>query len=306
MSEIVYQRFSLDEMQWVFPVFLESLDALLVSMGEEPFCDVQDKEQIEVQWQRRRSFMQHLTQTADNNWVAVRDGQPIGYARSLVRDNVRQLTEMFLIPSAQSNGVGRELLDRAFPTGESRNRIVIASPDKRAVPAYLKRGVYPRFSLYYMERKPEIVPYETDLQIVPLLDSDEHLAHLNQLDRIIIGYVRTIDHQFFINSSGDRTGYLFLRDGQVVGYGYVGKRTGPIALSDVNDFPAVLAFAETDAAEDGRETFGVTVPLINTVAVDYMLSRKARIDMAFLEQFMMAVPMGQFENYICTLPELIS
>jgi GNAT superfamily N-acetyltransferase len=306
MSDIVYRQFSVEEMQWVFPVFLESLDALLVAMGEEPFCDVQDKEQVEAQWQRRKAFMQHLTQTADNNWVAVRDGHPIGYARSLVRDNVRQLSEMFLVPSAQSNGIGRELLDYAFPKDESRNRIVIASPDRRAVPAYLKRGVYPRFSLYYMERKPEIVSYQTDLQILPLLNTDEHLAYLNRLDRSIIGYVRTIDHQFFINSSRDRTGYLFLRDGQAVGYGYVGKRTGPIALSDVNDFPAVLAFAETEVAKMGHETFGVTVPLINTVSVDYMLSRKARIDMAFLEQFMMAVPMGKFENYICTLPELIT
>jgi GNAT superfamily N-acetyltransferase len=305
MSEISYRQFTADEMRWVFPVFAESLDALLVSMGEEPFCDVADLEQVEAHWQSRREFVLHLTRTADQNWVAVREGQPVGFSRSVVRDNIRQLTEMFVIPSAQSSGVGRELLSRALPQDNSRNCIVIASPDKRAVPSYLKRGVYPRFPMYYCLRTPEIVPYETDLQIQPLVETADNLAHLNRIDRTIIGYERSIDHQFFMNTS-DRTGYLFLRNGGVVGYGYVGRRTGPIALLDAADFPAVLAFAETEVCKQERKEFGVTIPLINRHAVDYILSHKFKIDMGFLEQYMTAHPIGKFENYICTVPEFIT
>jgi hypothetical protein len=59
-------------------------------------------------------------------------------------------------------------------------------------------------------------------------------------------------------------------------------------------------------AKNERKEFGVTVPLINRHAVDYLLSRKFRIDMAFLEQYMTAAPLGKFENYIITVPELIT
>jgi GNAT superfamily N-acetyltransferase len=304
MSEIIYRQFTVEEMRWIFPVFAESLDALLVSMVEERFCDVTDLEQVEAQWQSRQEFFLHLTRTADQNWVAVRGGQPIGYSRSVVRDNLRQLTEMFVIPAAQSSGVGRELLSRALPKDNSRNRIIIASPDKRTVPFYLKRGVYPRFGMYYCFRTPEVVPYETDLQIQPLIETPENLAHLNRIDRTIIGYERSIDHQFFMNTS-DRTGYIFLRDNEVVGYGYVGRRTGPIALMDATDFPAILAFAETEVCKQERKEFGVTIPLINRHALDYILSHNFRIE-AFLDQYMTTHPMGNFENYICTVPELIT
>jgi GNAT superfamily N-acetyltransferase len=305
MSEIIYRQFTVEEMCWIFPVFAGSLDALLISMGEQRFCDVTDSEQVEAQWQSRQEFFLHLTRTTDQNWVAVRDGQPIGYSRSVVCDNIRQLTEMFVIPSAQSSGVGRELLSRALPQDNSRNRIVVASPDRRAVPSYLKQGLYPQLVMYTCLRTPEPVQYETDLQIQPLVETAENLAHLNRIDRTIIGYERPVDHQFLMNSV-DRTGYLFLRNSEVVGYGYVGRRTGPIALLDAADFPAVLAFAETEVFKQERTEFGVTIPFINRHAVDYILSRNFVIETGFPVQFMTAKPLGSFENYIFTMPELIT
>ena len=305
MADVIYRQFTADEMRWVFPVFVESLQGLLIRLGDEGLGDVRDPDVIEAMWQLRRSLLLHLSRTSDQNWVAERARQPIGYARSVLRDNVRQLTELFLIPSAQSGGIGRELLARALPKDDSRNRIIIAAPDPRAVPLYLKSGVYPRFSLYEFSRQPELVSYDTDLQMRPLVDSPAHLAHLSRIDQTIIGYERSIDHQFFIHDD-DCHGYLFMRGDEVVGYGYVGDLNGPFALLHAEDFPAVLAFAETDAAKNGRDSFRVETPLINQAAIDYMLSRKFRIDTSFLEQFMIASPMGRFENYIGTSPPFIT
>jgi hypothetical protein len=70
---------------------------------------------------------------------------------------------------------------------------------------------------------------------------------------------------------------------------------------DENDFPAVLAHAETLMAEKGND-FGAATPLINEKAIRYFTGRNYRID-AFSALFMSNVPFGKFENYLCFSPE---
>ena len=76
--------------------------------------------------------------------------------------------------------------------------------------------------------------------------------------------------------------------------------TGPFALLDENDYPAVLAHAESLMAERGEE-FGVETPLINRKAIQYFTERKYRID-AFTVLFMSNESFGRFENYLCFSP----
>ena len=101
---------------------------------------------------------------------------------------------------------------------------------------------------------------------------------------------------------GDRRGELYHRGDQVVGYGYVGHSTGPIALLDPTDFPAVLARAETAAAARNEGEFGLNVPLVNRAAVDHLLERGFRLDATFHTFFMSDEAFGAFEHYIITDP----
>ena len=64
-------------------------------------------------------------------------GEAIGYARSILRDGVRELTEFFVLPEAQGAGVGRGLLARAFPADGARHRAIVATMDPRAIARYL-------------------------------------------------------------------------------------------------------------------------------------------------------------------------
>lgn len=41
----------------------------------------------------QRSLYRHLAETGDQFWVAERQGRIVGYARSIVRDNLRELTD---------------------------------------------------------------------------------------------------------------------------------------------------------------------------------------------------------------------
>lgn len=249
-------------------------------------------------WENRQPLFAHLTRTADQFWVAELNGRIIGYARATIHDGVRELLEYFVHPDHQSSGVGRELLARTFPAEGARCRAIIATTDIRAFARYLKSGVYPRFPIYYISRKPERVEVETDLRFVPATATPETLAALRTIDYEILGFERDADHEFLL---GDRQGYLCYRGDQLVGYSYFGNGTGPIAMLDEADFPAVLARGETEAAERNEDEFGMNVPMINRAAVDYLLGRGFQLE-DFTVLFMTDVPFGKFDQYIISSP----
>jgi GNAT superfamily N-acetyltransferase len=223
--------------------------------------------------------MEHLANSASAFWVAEHDGRLVGYARAFLREHSLQLTEFFVSPEAQSSGIGRELLTRVFsPVGVER-RIVIATLDTRAQSLYLRSGVYPHFPISYFSRKPEAnIVVANDLIFEPVTNTPGILDTIGSIDRQVLGYRRDVDHQHLL---AQRNAYLYRRKGEPVGYGYLGHNSGPFALLDDSDFPAVLAHAEREAALSG-ERFGVDVPLINRAAVDYLLARGCRMD-SFME-----------------------
>ena len=59
-------------------------------------------------WAARRLLYEHLAATADQFWLAKRGETLLGFARSLLRDGLRLLTEFFVLPGEQSSGLGRQ------------------------------------------------------------------------------------------------------------------------------------------------------------------------------------------------------
>jgi hypothetical protein len=157
--------------------------------------------------------------------------------------------------------------------------------------------VYGRFPFKYFYRKAEIVEVKTDLQIEPM-QLELQMQDINRIDRELINYTRENQHRWIITG---RNGFVYRRNGEIVGYGYVGSSSGPFAVLDENDFPAVLAHAESLMAKRAAN-FGVETPLINTKAIQYFVERKYQID-SFSTIFMSNVPFGKFENYLCFSPE---
>jgi hypothetical protein len=295
---ITFRPGTLADSYAVFCIFEESLADLLRRLGNTGPTSWDNPDELAWMWQKRRPMYEHLAQTADQFWIAEQEGQPIGFARSILRDGLRELTELFVKPGAQSAGAGREFITRVFPENGTKRRCIIASPDMRAQNLYIKSGVYPRFPIYYFGRTPEPVSVDTNLTIEPAANSPETLEILGAIDRIIIEHRRDVDHAWLLTQ---RQGFLYYRDGQPAGYGYVGINSGPFALLNATDFPAVLAHAENEAARQGRDHFGVEAPTINLAAVNYLLSRGFWPD-AFVAVLMTDQPFGRFENYICTSP----
>jgi len=299
---LTYRPATLDDSYTVFQIFRQSITDLGQRQGVTTITGGQDPAVLAKLWETRRPLFEHLAQTAEHFWLAENDGRPVGYARSILRDGVRELTEYFVLPGEQSAGVGRELLARAFPRDGARHRTIIATTDMRAQARYLKAGVYPRFPICYFGRKPEAVKVESDLVMESISESPETLTALQAVDLAIFGHRRDIDHAWLL---ANRSGSVFRRNGQMVGYGYIGAISGgPIALLNEADFPAALGLVESQAAHRGDgviEEFGFETPLINRAAVNYLLGRGYRID-SFMALFMCDEPFAKFENYICTSP----
>jgi len=299
-SKTIYRLGTEADSYAVFTVFERTLADLVKRMGSNALTSIANPEALTRMWKERQPLFEHLARTANQFWVAERDGEVIGFARSIVRGNVRELTEFFVLPEVQSGGIGSELIQRAFPFDGIEHRSIIATADFRAQALYLKSGVYPRFPIYYFGRQPEVVDISSDLTFEPIKNSLENLKILGILDETLLGFQRDVDHSWLLN---DRQGFIYLRQGQPVGYGYLGLRNGPFALLDGNDFPVVLGHAETQAASNGQDEFGIEVPMVNQIVVDYLLDRKFRLD-SFIAVVMNNKPFGKFENYLITSPPL--
>jgi ribosomal protein S18 acetylase RimI-like enzyme len=245
---------------------------------------------------------EHLATTADQFWLAKRDDKTVGFARSIVRGSLRLLTEFFVLPGQQSSGLGRELLARAFPAAGAERRWLLATSDLRAQALYLKHGLYPNFAAYYFWRQPRVsAAMATDLDIEPVEPSPETILAMGDIDSQLLDHRRDVDHRWLMSG---RQAYLYRRGREPVGYGYVGRRSGPFALLDDADFPAALAHAESETAQLGRTHFGLEVPMVNHSAVAYLMDNGFQID-SFMAQFMSDGPTGRFSNYIITSPPFI-
>jgi hypothetical protein len=139
---------------------------------------------------------------------------------------------------------------------------------------------------------------------VPVDASDEDFGAVDAVDDAVLGHRRTADHRWF---RIEREGFLYRRGGAVVGYGYVGRPdgsgSGPFAVLDPADLPAVLTHAESRRAELGARDLSIDVSLDNQPALEHLLARGYRMEQ-FLTLLLSSEPM-RTDGYIFTGPPLI-
>ncbi len=239
---------------------------------------------------------------ADHNaewWVAAEPGGTtlIGYARSIRRGALLELTEFFVRPGHQSAGVGAALLARAFPDVDGEVRSIIATTDVRALGRYYRAGVVARFPLLSLAGAPVSAELDTDIVATRVdVDSATDRSDIAAVDTSLLGSARDESEIRWLAES--REGFVYRRGDTVVGYGFVGKGgAGPIAVYDADDQPAVLAHLEARAAAAGIESIEFQVPAPNEVATRHLLGRGYRID-PWINQLMSNRPFGAFDRFL--------
>jgi GNAT superfamily N-acetyltransferase len=284
-----------DDTPAVFDVFLAAARDLTARLGtpwEATDADVRS---------RIGPLMDHIGAHAAEWWVAVSpDGELVGYARSVERGGLLELTEFFVHPDRQSAGVGTALLERAFPADRGDVRAIIATTDLRAQARYYGADTVARFPIVSMEGPPAAAAADPSIEAIRAGASD--LETLRDLERSVLEFERGDEFGWLLER---REGWLYHRDGRVIGSAFVGAEgSGPIAVLDAEDQAPILRHVETRAAELGVRLLSLEVPMINGVAMRHLLDRGLKID-PFLTLLMSNRPFGQFDRYVGFSPPFI-
>jgi GNAT superfamily N-acetyltransferase len=268
---------------------------------------------IDSDWRRQSAWIEHLWNSAAENWVAQDAvGRIVGWAMSIQRGTHLELTHLFVEPSAQAKGVGRALLKRAFPHDQARHRSILATQDPRALSLYLRSGVdYVTTSVDFVIAPRPIEP-ATDLQFEQVGADEAAVEAIARIEQAVLGYRREVDVRFLL---GLRPAWLARRAGSVVGFAFGAQPTqqltrfaylvsGPMAALATDDMPAILDHVIGAALTAGGGDFAITAPLINRVAVAHLLARGGRIDPFYVKVLSSADSM-RLDRWIHTSPAFI-
>ncbi|MEM1198648.1 MAG: GNAT family N-acetyltransferase [Pseudomonadota bacterium] len=294
-----YRPIEHSDLKAIAGVFIQSLNHRQVEAGLAPLVDLNDPDAWERMWQdARRPLFEHVSAHDGTGWLVEQDGKVLGYARTIQREHVCQLTELFVLPEQQHAGLGQQLLKRAFIDVESRSKLILANSNPAAISRYLRSGVYPVSTIFDLDRKAQTQPIQTDLEAQPIKDDPASIAALNDIDRTILGYVRPEEHAWVCTQ---RSGFLFWRNGTPQGYAYAGHWSGPMACLSPEDMPAILAHAEAVAA-DADENFGLMVPMLNKAAMMHLIERGFKLDPGHTMYFMADFSPPGLDRYVFSMP----
>jgi len=294
---ITIRRGTPEDGQAAYRVLWESANDLARRIGADPIPGT-----VDSSYSSMRVLFEHLAETAAEFWVAVdRSGEVVGYARSIEHGGFFELTEFFVVPGGQSAGLGRKLLERAFPAERGELRVIVATTDVRALGTYIKNGMSGRTPIVSV-----IGPALPATDAAPSLGArvppdDEALAEIAALDREIAGFDRGPTLRWMADT---REAILFRRNGRGIGYAFVSSRgVGPAGALDPDDLPVILDEVLHRASIAGLETASFEVPMANGVALRHLLGRGLRID-AFLTILLSNREFGRMDRYVANSPPI--
>jgi GNAT superfamily N-acetyltransferase len=259
-------------------------------------------------WPHLRPLFEFLAEHAAEWWVAedATDGTLLGYARSIERGDLFELSEFFVDPPHQSTGIGGRLLDRAFPPGRGGTRAIIATSDMRAVARYHRAGTSIQFPFLGLIGRPS-ADARLDGALLPVRvepGDATGAAEIAAIERDVLGYDRGTELEWLLAT---REGYLYRRpDGDgVVGFAFVGRSgAGPIASRAAEDQAPMLLHVEERTAALGRDELNIDIPAPNVVAIGHLLERGFRLEPSV--NFLMADrAFGRFDRFIGYSPPFI-
>ena len=297
----------------------------------------------EMSWQQHSGIRTHLRASEGAAfWVAeeaARFGLPkiIGYARSIVRDNVWMLTEFFVLSGHHRKGIGRSLLAKclsAVPSQGASHRMVLASQHPSADALYMRvAGCYPRLPMLLLAGslsrlvRPADLPVaivepamseagapEDVLTAYPLVMSENLACELANMDRDIIGYSRLPEHLYWLSdcSPGQGVAMTYRRkSGELSGYAYLTPfASGPMVAIRPEYLPAIVLHVAGVLAAAARpplpagivssQEHYLAVAGTNEVMLDWLLDSGWQIVFQYL--FMSTQPLGRPEHYVCHNP----
>ncbi|HKF18680.1 MAG TPA: GNAT family N-acetyltransferase [Candidatus Dormibacteraeota bacterium] len=228
-------------------------------------------------------------------------GRLVGFGRSIERDGLLGLTEFFVRPDQQSRGVGKALLERAFPAGRGTVRSIIATSDVRAQARYYAAGTVARFPLFTLGGLPADPGPMRDLT-AESIDGERAIESQRAVEATVLGHRRSQDEVRWLLDR--RQGHLYRRADRVIGFSFFGRDgAGPMAALDPSELPAILLHVEGLAHPLGLERLELQVPAPNAIGIRHLMGRGFRFD-SWINILMSDRQFGQFDRFIPFSPPL--
>lgn len=283
-----------------FAIFRRSLGDLLTRLGyRSPEAPPED---VDALWPAYERLFGHLAATFAQWWIAVdeADGTPLGYARSVQRQQTVELTEFFVTPAARVAGLGRALLERAFAPGFGEHRMIIATVDAPAVALYLRFGVAHQTTAVDVTGRPRAVAPPADYDVAPAA-----LEEVLALEGALLGHAREPDVRFML---ADRPAAVLRHGGRPVAYAFEPNAfgyAGPVGALAPEHMAAALAHVERASHAAGLERLDLMLPLSARSAADWLIGKRGfRID-PFYCLFLADAPWAQLDRYLPFNPSFI-
>jgi GNAT superfamily N-acetyltransferase len=305
-----------DELATCGAIWRTAINDYIVPLGQGPIPDEVNP--------ATRLFI-HLQSTDPERFVvaAVPDGsgeRVIGFASAIVRERLRYLSMLFVLPGYQGAGLGRELLGRVLPEDGVADAVRATATDS-AQPIsnalYALSGIVPRvplLSLTGLVHRPEsfgelpsgIVPLAFDEIAGGPAGGQGHamlVDAIDALDRELLGVAHPVDHRFLRTES--RKGWLYRGpNGDPVGYGYAGEagRVGPVAVRDAALLAPVLGHLTSAVVPRGAFAMWVAGPADRALVPSLQAGFR-------LDQFPVLLcwdrPFADFSRYLPISPGLL-
>jgi GNAT superfamily N-acetyltransferase len=210
----------------------------------------------------RAPYVDHLLARPNTRVIAGElDGTVAGIAASIEvgGPNRRFLSDLYVDPARQSRGVGSAMLRAALDGVDER--MTFSSGDPRALAAYIRNGMRPRWPLLYLEVAAGLLgPHDGGVEVQPA-----DVADTAGLSLAWTGIDRTVDFAFYARLP-EAAGFTVTIDGRVAAVGWARRELAPpdgrwldhASIAPDAD-PVRAAFGVLRAAA-GNERLGAAVP----------------------------------------------
>lgn len=210
----------------------------------------------------------HELETGDL-YVAEEHGEMVGFAALITRSSVAFVSELIVRPNYRSKGYGGALLRHILPR-DGRACCMLSQNDPRALSLSVRAGMRPQWPCYLLTANTEDIG-ELPGEDVSIVEGRGNDPALEWWDAEVSRRHRPLDHTFWVRRT-QAVPVWFRRKGQIVGYGYVQRRSeewlahpdaitlGPIGTRTVDSSEACVGALARWAARPQPSSMRILVP----------------------------------------------
>jgi GNAT superfamily N-acetyltransferase len=241
-------------------------------------------------------------------WVAEHGDTIVGFGFSWMTEKFWFLSQLFVRPETQAQGIGQALLSKtlmqAERNGATNRALITPAYNIASTGLYLNNGLYPREPLYRMAAPAQAVAQnlaEAGYNVMPIAPWPEPDEWTGRIDQELLGCRRDLHHRFLLGGFAARA-IRIERAGRSAGYAYISAQghVGPLAIGPDADAKAVVTTALCCALESRPSQISMIVPGRADVVMRAVLALGFRIEEPYV--LMATQPFGNWRNYLPGAP----